>query len=329
MAYSKVKSDMGTIAIPKNFIDKYLCSADGSFVKVYLLGLSECESDKCMPPAEFAEKLSMLLSDVIRAWEYWESQGLVKITYKNKDKTDFNIEFQSAAMQSTLKPETKPVYTANEIYSCASESMELKEMFAISEKILGKHLSSTDINVLYSLYDYYRLPADVIPMLLMYCVKIGKKSMRQIEKVAQDWVDKGIDTLERTEKHIRKMERYNSKLNKVKSALGICDRAFTPTEEKYIGTWIEQMNMSVELIAYAYDITVVNTGKLSVKYMDKILTDWHENGIKTPQQANEYKNSRKKPQSKRTKNGCDFENGDFDYAALEARALGKNKEVRK
>lgn len=322
MAYSKVKSDIGAIAIPKSFIDKYLCSADGSFVKVYLLGLSQCETDKHMPPAEFAKHLSMLLSDVIRAWEYWESQGLVKITYKNKDKTDFDIEFQDNTVQHEMKPETKPVYTANEIYSCASESMELKEMFAVSEKILGKHLSSTDINVLYSLYDYYRLPADVIPMLLMYCVKIGKKSMRQIEKVAQDWGDKGIDTLELTEKHIRKMERYNSKLNKVKSSLGICDRAFTPTEEKYVGTWIEQMNMSVELIAYAYDITVVNTGKLSVKYMDKILADWHGNGIKTPKQATEYKNSRK-PQKNTQQRGCNFENGDFDYAALEARALGK------
>ncbi len=328
MAYSKVKSDVGTIAIPKSFIDKYLCSADGSFVKVYLLGLSQCETDKYMPPAEFANELSMLLSDVIRAWEYWESQGLVRITYKSKDRTEFDIEFQEKSAKQELKPETKPVYTANEIYSCAAESMELKEMFAVSEKILGKHLSSTDINVIYSLYDYYRLPADVIPMLLMYCVKIGKKSMRQIEKTAQDWVDKGIDTLERTEKHIRKMERYNNKLNKVKSVFGICDRAFTPTEEKYIGAWIEQMNMSVELIAYAYDITVVNTGKLSVRYMDKILADWHENGIKTPQQANEYKNLRK-PQSKRTKNDCDFENGDFDYAALEARALGKNKDVKK
>ena len=309
MAYSKVKSDMGTIAIPKSFIDKYLCSADGSFVKVYLLGLSQCETDKYMPPAEFARELSMLLSDVVRAWEYWESQGLVKVTYKNKDKTDFNIEFQDISVHQGLKPETKPVYTANEIYSCASESTELKELFAASEKILGKHLSSTDINVLYSLYDYYRLPADVIPMLLMYCVKIGKKSMRQIEKMAQVWVDKG-------------MEKYSSKLNKVKSALGICDRALTPTEEKYIGTWIEQMNMSVELIAYAYDITVVNTGKLSVKYMDKILADWHENGIKTPKEANEYKNSRKS-QKNTPKNGCNFENGDFDYAALEAIALGK------
>ena len=157
MAYSKVKSDVGTIAIPKSFIDKYLCPADGSFVKVYLLGLSLCETDKCMAVAEFASELSMLLSDVIRAWEYWESQGLVHITYKNKDKTDFDIEFMDNSIQREVKPETKPVYTANEIYSSASESMELKEMFAVSEKILGKHLSSTDINVLYSFVLFLKL----------------------------------------------------------------------------------------------------------------------------------------------------------------------------
>ena len=324
MAYSKVKSDVGTIAIPKSFIDKYLCSADGSFVKVYLLGLSQCETDKHMPPAEFAHELSMLLSDVVRAWEYWESQGLVKITYKNKDKTDFDIEFQDNTVQRNVKPETKPVYTANEIYSCAEKSMELKEMFAISEKILGKHLSSTDINVIYSLYDYYRLPADVIPMLLMYCVKIGKKSMRQIEKEAQVWVDKGIDTLERTEKYIAMMEKYSSKAHKLKKALGIYDRNFTPTEEKYIKIWFEQMNLSVELISFAYDIAVVNSGKINFKYMNSILEDWYKNGIKTPKQANEYKNSRKPVQRTNTKKVIyEFEKEEFDYAAIEARALGK------
>ncbi|MBR2847403.1 MAG: DnaD domain protein [Clostridia bacterium] len=324
MAYSKVKSDIGAIAIPKSFIDKYLCSADGSFVKVYLLGLSQCETDKHMPPAEFAKHLSMLLSDVIRAWEYWESQGLVKITYKNKDKTDFDIEFQDSTMKCELKLETKPAYTANEIYSCAEKNPQIKELFNAAAKILDKQLSSADINVIYSLYDFYCLPADVISMLISYCANSGKKSMRQIEKMAQVWQDKGINTLESAEKYIAMMEKYSSKVHKLKNALGIYDRNFTPTEEKYIKTWFEQMNLSVELIAFAYDIAVVNSGKINFKYMNTILTDWYVNGIKTPKQANEYKNSRKPAQRTNSKKVIyEFEKEEFDYAAIEARALGK------
>ena len=120
------------------------------------------------------------------------------------------------------------------------------------------------------------------------------------------------------------MEKYSSKVHKLKNALGIYDRNFTPTEEKYIKTWFEQMNLSVELIAFAYDIAVVNSGKINFKYMNTILTDWYVNGIKTPKQANEYKNSRKPAQRTNSKKVIyEFEKEEFDYAAIEARALGK------
>ena len=36
------------------------------------------------------------------------------------------------------------------------------------------------------------------------------------------------------------------------------------------------------MIFYAYEECVDRTGKMSMPYMDKIITSWHKNGVKTP-----------------------------------------------
>lgn len=68
--------------------------------------------------------------------------------------------------------------------------------------------------------------------------------------------------------------------HKIRTILGIYDRALTQTEKKYISAWTEELNISPELVSLAYDKTVENTGKLSFAYMNKILVSWHGEGIK-------------------------------------------------
>lgn len=52
------------------------------------------------------------------------------------------------------------------------------------------------------LYDTAGLPAEVILMVIEYAVGAGKYHMRYIEKVALDWADRGIDTIDKAEQHL-------------------------------------------------------------------------------------------------------------------------------
>lgn len=332
MAFHKARANSaGRVELSGIFIDQYMCKAEGAFVKVYLLGLRQIGAEKHLSLAEMAGCLSLLESDVIKAWRYWESVGAVKLTMQKNGEPD--IEFQNLEREAYgQKPplEIKPVYTPDEVYACVSGSRDLQELLTMAERILNKPLSSTDLMVLYSLYDYYRLPMNVIPLLLTYCLQNGKKSMRVIEKVAQDWVDREITTFEKAEEYLKQAETYRSELSQLKKAMGIYDRKFTPTEQKYINEWLHQMHHSVDLIAYAFDISAVNTGKLSVQYMHKILQEWSEKGIKTPAQANEFRKEykRKAEKPKAAVNGTKFSNfkqPDFDFKSIEDRALGKRK----
>ena len=123
-------------------------------------------------------------------------------------------------------------------------------------------LSGNEIELLYSFYDWLGLPCEVIVMLLSYAAKQGKVGKRYLETVAIDWADKGIDTFDKAEEYITQLEEIGSNEHKIRTILGIYDRALTQTEKKYISAWTEELNISPELVSLAYDKTVENTGKL-------------------------------------------------------------------
>ena len=57
------------------------------------------------------------------------------------------------------------------------------------------------------LYDTAGLPAEVILMVIEYAVDGGKYHMRYIEKVALDWADRGIDTIDKAEQYLCRLDR--------------------------------------------------------------------------------------------------------------------------
>ena len=121
----------------------------------------------------------------------------------------------------------------------------------------------------------------------------------------------------------------------IKRSFGIYDRRFTESEEKHVKKWIEEYKLNVDVISYAYDITVTNTGKFSVKYMDKILAQWHEEGVKTPEDANKLRRNFKQNQTDEKSSEIQKKTGfnnftkkqPFDYDALEATAYAKNRKT--
>lgn len=308
MAYKKSMPEKAReISVQEAFVTEYMPEAGGNFVKVYLLGLSQCMLDKPMTIREMADKLCILESDIIRAWNYWADKKVVKFDGEN-------VEFLDLTIKNKLQiVETKPVYYPEEISACVAANPELSGMFQIVQKILQKPFSSTDLTVVYSLYDYYRIPLDVIPMLVTFCMKNGKKSMRQIEKTAIKWIEKGIDSVEAAENYLKKAEEYSGAIEKLRNALGVTERNFSPTEIKYINGWIYDMKVPFEKIMQAYDICASNTGKLSIKYMDTVL----KNGV-SGAQVKQTDKSKAVP-TKFT----NFDQREFDYDAFEKRTGNK------
>ena len=181
-----------------------------------------------------------------------------------------------------------PEYSQTDVAEHIGSDKHFRQLVDFCEENLGKVLSTVDLQVLLGIYSWLGLPADVICLLVTSCIEETRKkcgpgrvpTMRTIEKRAKQWLRDGVLTLGAAEEYMKRMEKLGEDKRRIASMLGISGRALSVTEEKYISEWI-RLEISDELIASAYDKTVVNTGSLKWGYMHKILSSWNELGFKT------------------------------------------------
>ena len=154
-----------------------------------------------------------------------------------------------------------------------ANNKEIEQLVKMAEATMGKILTQNDTQAIVSFYDWMGLPADVITMLLSY---YKDKPMGYIEKVAIDWSEKEIDTIEKVDKYMSRHKDYS----KIMSYYGV-DRRPTEKEEKLIRVWLDEYKTPFELIKEACQRTVEKTNGVAVGYTNGILKNWHENGINT------------------------------------------------
>ena len=157
-----------------------------------------------------------------------------------------------------------------------------------SEKTLGKPLSITDLQSLYTIYDYLALPAEVILLLLRWCeAETARKygaghppRMPLVLRTAFYWRRHGIDTLPAAEDFLAKQQALISRERQLLALLGIQGRAAVTRERQYLSSWIG-MDFEDEAIRLAYERTVFQKGSMNWAYMNSILNRWHNAGLHT------------------------------------------------
>ena len=156
------------------------------------------------------------------------------------------------------------------------------------ERRLGKRLSTADLKSLYTLYDHLALPAEIILMLVGWCIddtarKYGpgrKPFLSQIKKEGFVWARLGIDTMERAEEHIQTLTRLRSRETAMLRLLDIAPRPLVQREKDYIAAW-DDMGFEDEAVRMAYERTVLKKQSMDWSYLNGILRRWHAKGLHT------------------------------------------------
>lgn len=277
------KTDILMTPISNIFIDKYMPKANAIFVKVYLYGYRNCyHGIYDLTSKQIADAMDILESDVILSWKYWEQNELMKLHY-NDETSSYDVEYL------TIKEEiekiednkinyniiaTRPQYSPQELDIYRNTSKEINDLFDYSRKTLNKMITYNDLNVLFSFYDWLRLPIDVIKALLAY---YSNKSMKYIEKVAIEWAENEIDTLDKVEERMKLFGEYRAIIR----AFGLGTRLPIDNEEEYMKKWLKTYMFPTNIIIEACKKTVLQIGKVNFKYADQILTNWYKNNVKT------------------------------------------------
>ncbi len=214
-----------------------------------------------------------------------------------------------AAPSEAAPEERLPEYRAEDIARRSKEDGSFSVILSEAAKVIGHALNGNDMRVLFGIYDYLALPAEVILELLNFCAeqyteKYGtgrRPTARAIEKEAYFWVNREILTLEQAEEYIRFSRERRGDMGRVKAVLGIRGRELGATESKYVSSWLD-MGFDDEAIAIAYDRTLTGTGALKWPYMNTILKNWHDNGLHSAAEI-EARDGRRKKNPPHTQGG--------------------------
>lgn len=182
-----------------------------------------------------------------------------------------------------------PEYSTEDITQALSEKdSTFPALVAEVERRLGKRLSAADLKNLYTLYDHLALPAEIILLLVGWCIeetarKYGpgrKPFLSQIRKEGFAWARLGVDTIERAEERIEKLTRLRSRETEVLRLLDIPPRPLVQREKDYIAAW-DDLGFDDEAIRMAYERTILKKQSMDWSYMNGILRRWHEKGLHT------------------------------------------------
>lgn len=252
----------------------------------------------------------------------WEKLGVISLSGKLKRTTSRSAkrsaDTESEKHKKVLQHSTLPTYTTEETARFLEGNSHTAEIIDSCENIIGKIFTTAETGIIVGLLDHLSLTGEYILLLFAHAKKMGKDSVRYIERLAIDLVDRDITTYASLEEELSRTELTESTVGHVRTLFGLGSRALTKKEHKMVRDWCITWSFDSDVISKAYEITANSTGSASIPYANAILSNWHDAGLKTAEDVDAYIEASRKDQSNRSADGKDssFDTDDFFEAAL-------------
>jgi len=323
-------------AISNTFIDEYMGTASGEYVKVYLYLLRHAGESVEIP--DIADALNHTEADVRRALAYWERAGVLApekeepvvsesaVTRENMTDTGYiapesrrnygDTDVEGRMPEETMadngkqpqssdrgmakqQPGTPDIPDAGNSYDRMkrlSADEEFSALLYAVQQYLGKTFSAIECEKFAYFYDVLHMSCELLEYLAEYCAEGGHTSIRYIEKVALNWYQAGIHTRDEAREH---STRYSKDTSAVMKAFGIMGRNAGTAEQEFMRRWFKEFGFDAAIVTEACNRTLTATGSASFPYADKILTGWKENGVRTLQDVETLDKRRQEKQARK------------------------------
>lgn len=182
-----------------------------------------------------------------------------------------------------------PEYTASDINrELENQASPFPILVQEVQRRLGKVLSTSDLKSLYTIYDFSGLPPEVILLAVNWTIEEFQRKygpghlprMPQIQREAMLWKERGADTVESAEAHLKRLTLLRDRSVQILALLDIRDRPPVAREKEYISAWVD-MGFDNDAIRLAYEKTVLKKQSMNWPYMNSILKSWHNKGLHT------------------------------------------------
>lgn len=266
--------------IPDVFFTEYMSEAKSEYIKVYLCIVFLSKFDKDIKLNDLSKRLDISLAYIQSALNYWEEKGVITKKSNGYILNDLQeIELNKLySPKITLSPEAIENNEKNQTRSRAIKSINNNCFQGIMSPAWY-----SDIDLWFKKYGF---DEQVMISLFEHCYRSNKLNKNYVQAVAEAWSKDNIKTFQDLENYFQKKEKLNIIKKDIAKKLRRYN-PFTEYEENYIERWVVEYGYTMDVINIALKKTTSKANP-TFDYFDKLITNWHENNLKTAEDVTNY-----------------------------------------
>ena len=178
----------------QNFIDNHASSCPAPYAMQYLYCL-RYTANGCATPSnnELASALHLTLRDITDGWHFLHEKGLAVLG----DTPQIVLSSSTMYIDSSSQKRNN-----GKLAEAILKNPELASLYDEAQNIFTHPMTSSEIKIVFSLYDELGFSIPVIKILLAYVKKLNKISAKYIERVAISWKEQSVDTVDKAEETV-------------------------------------------------------------------------------------------------------------------------------
>ena len=276
---NKRKNIFANISVSEIFILKYMKDMPQEAVKLYMY-LLYIEANQINIEIEtISKEINISLKDVKASLDYLQEKEVMELY---TPKITANKEMIEANQRKNNKRE-KIINDIESMYFAGNMKAEwYKKIILWFEK--------------------YNFSNEAMLGIFSHCFSDEVKPIAYVETVVKSMADKGVITINDLSKQIVNYDKKSKIIKFVKTELNL-HKALTKPQERIVEKWIFDYNYDKEQIKLVIDKTI-NAQNVGFNYLDKIITEWYQQGLKTAEEILKYEkeNKEKLEEKKKEKN---------------------------
>ncbi len=252
MTAINISSDIATsfTTVSDIFIDQYMPKANGEFVKVYLYLLRATGSGAGIATiSEIADHFSNTEADIIRALNYWASEGILQLQ-SGADGQIMGINLCSLSVSGMQAAQSN-------IQSAVADNVAQNNLQNSVVNNAAQNISTANI----------RMQDSVVE----------KLKSQTTDKAASSQKEYTLDEI----KEFRKNPDISELFFIIETYL---KHTLSSTDTNMVLYWLDELHFSTDLVEYLVEYCITK-GHSSLRYMNKVALGWADAGIKTVDQA--------------------------------------------
>ena len=265
MTAINISSDIATsfTTVSDIFIDQYMPKANGEFVKVYLYLLRATGSGAGIATiSEIADHFSNTEADIIRALNYWASEGILQLQ-SGADGQIMGINLCSLSVSGMQAAQSN-------IQSAVADN-------AAQNNLQNSVVNNAAQNILQNSVVNNAAQNISTVNTRMHDSVVEKLKSQTPDKAASSQKEYTLDEI----KEFRKNPDISELFFIIETYL---KHTLSSSDTNMVLYWLDELHFSTDLVEYLVEYCITK-GHSSLRYMNKVALGWADAGIKTVDQA--------------------------------------------